>query len=69
MLAKLLVGLIFIGILVSLGSGLLFVLKDKGNTDRVAKALTIRIGISVGLFCLLFVLWFAGVIEPHGIQR
>ncbi len=68
MLAKLLVIIIFLGILVSLGSGMLFLVKDKGNSDRTVKALSVRIGISVALFGLLFILWWAGVIEPHGIR-
>ena len=69
MLAKLLVIIIFLGIVASLGSSMLFVVKDKGNSDRAVKALTIRIGVSVLLFGLLFVLWWAGVIEPHGVNR
>ena len=68
MLAKLLVIIIFLGILASLGSGMLFLVKDKGNSDRAVKALSVRIGISVGLFALLFVLWWAGIIEPHGVR-
>ena len=69
MLAKVLVIVIFFGILLSLGSALFFVVKDKGSTDRAVRALSFRIGISVGLFALLFVLWMAGIIEPHGINR
>lgn len=67
MLAKVVVVLIFLGILVSLGSGLVFMLKDDADQDRMVKALTFRISISVGLFALLFVMWFFGWIEPHGI--
>ena len=68
MLAKLLVIIIFLGILASLASGMLFVVKDKGGSNRAVKALSVRIGISVGLFALLFVLWWAGIIEPHGVR-
>ena len=69
MFAKLLVLLIFAGILASLGSGLFYLVKDKGQSDRLVKALTLRIGVSIVLFGLLFVLWSAGYIQPHGIQR
>ena len=68
MLAKTIVGLIFLGILASLGSGLFYMIKDKGQGQRTAKALSVRIGISIALFILLFVLWFAGIITPHGVQ-
>ena len=67
-MAKLIVVLIFLGILVSLASGLLFVVKDKGDSDRAVKALSVRIGVSVVLFALLFLLWWTGVIEPHAVR-
>ena len=68
MLAKLLVVAIFIGVLASLGSALLFLVKDRGQTDRTVRALTMRVGISIGLLCLLVLLWALGLIQPHGIQ-
>ena len=68
MLAKVLVIVIFLGILGSLGSGLVYFIKDKGDTDRMAKALTLRIVISIGLFVLLFALWGLGLIQPHGVR-
>ena len=68
MLAKLAVVAIFIGVLASLGSGLFFLVKDKGRSERTVRALTVRVGISVGLLCLLVLLWALDLIEPHGIQ-
>ena len=67
MLAKIIIIAIFVGILASLGSGLVFLIKDKGQSDRTLKALTARIIISISLFALLFVLWLLGFISPHGI--
>ncbi len=67
-MAKLLVIVVFLAILGSLGSGLVFLVKDKGQTDRTVKALTWRIGLSVSLFALLFVLFATGLITPHGVQ-
>ncbi len=69
MLGKILVIAIFIAILASLGSALVFLIKDRGQSDRTAKALTVRISISICLFALLFLLWWLGLITPHGIQR
>lgn len=68
MLGKVLVVAIFLAILASLGSALVFLIKDQGRSTRTAKALTLRIGISVCLFALLFILWWLGLITPHGIQ-
>ena len=68
MLTKLVVVAIFIGVLASLASALLFLVKDRGRSDRTVKALTMRIAISIGLLCLLVLLWALGLIQPHGIQ-
>ena len=65
--ATIIVVLIFIGILASLGSALVHLVRGRGSSERTAKALTVRIGMSVGLFVLLFLLWWAGLIRPHGI--
>lgn len=67
MLGKFLVIVIFVAILASLGSALVFLLKDRGKSTRTAKALTVRVGVSIGLFALLFVFWWLGIITPHGI--
>ncbi len=67
MLIKILIVLALIAILVSLGSGMVFLLKDKGQTERTAKALTVRIVLSVSLFGLLMLGVFTGHIKPHGI--
>ena len=66
MLAKVFVIVIFLGIVGSLGSGLFYMVKDKGESDRMVRALTIRISISILLFILLFIAWAAGLIQPHG---
>ena len=70
MLPKLLVAVLFCGIVVSLGSALVMMMKGRTETDRhrMARALTLRVGLSVGLFVLLFILFALGVIRPHGLQ-
>ena len=68
MLAKAVVVAIFIGVLASLASALLHLVKDRGQSDRTVKALTMRVGISIGLLCLLVLLWALGLIQPHGIR-
>jgi len=65
MLSKIIIILILIVILFSLGSGLFFLVRDKGKTDRTVKALTYRIGLSLFLFCLLIVGFLTGIITPH----
>ncbi|MBT8112592.1 MAG: twin transmembrane helix small protein [Gammaproteobacteria bacterium] len=64
---KIIIILLFLAALGSLASAMVFLVKDKGETNRTAKALTYRIGISVFIFTLLMLAYFAGYIEPHGI--
>ena len=65
MFGKVIVGVIFLGILLSLGSAL-FQMVRGGNAAGTFKALRIRIALSVALFFLLFVLYGLGFIQPHG---
>ncbi len=51
----------------SLASGLVFLIRDSGNTKRTVKALTLRIGISLSLFIFLLIAFKLGLIKPHGI--
>lgn len=67
MLLKIAIIILLFAILLSLGSGLFFMIRDKGQTQRTAKALTVRITLSIGLFVLLMVAYAAGLITPHGI--
>ena len=62
----LIITLLFI-IIVALASGMFFLVRDKGTTDRTVKSLTVRIVLSVLLFLLLFIGLATGLIKPHGI--
>jgi len=66
---KLLIVACLIGIVISLGSALFHMVNDKRESQRMVKALTIRISLSVALFILLWIAWANGLIEPHGIGR
>ena len=64
---KVIIVLVFIGIVVSLASGLFHLVREKGDSRRTVRALTWRIGLSIGLFAFLMILIALGVIEPHGV--
>jgi hypothetical protein len=64
---RILVVIVLVGILASLGSGLYYLVRDKGDSGRMVRALTVRISLSVMLFLLLLAAWFAGLIRPHGL--
>jgi hypothetical protein len=65
----LIVGLL-IAIVVSLGSALRHLSRGSGEEDsrKMARALTIRISLSLALFALLIIAWYMGLIAPHGLQ-
>ena len=54
-------------ILASLASALYFLVKDKGQSDRTIKALTIRITLSVILFAMLMLGFYFGIIPQRGL--
>lgn len=67
MLMKVVVVVMLLGILGSLASGLVFLLRDQRGSERTARALTVRITISICLFLLLLAGYGLGWITPHGI--
>ena len=64
---KFFVLLLLAAILVSLFSGLFFLNRDQEGSNRMVRALTIRITLSVLLFLLLLIAWWTGAIQPHGL--
>ena len=66
MLIKVAIVVMLLLIVGSLFSGLYYLIKDKGTGERTAKALTIRISLSITLFLLLMLGFYTGVIgQPH----
>jgi hypothetical protein len=53
-----------IAIVVSLGSAAVFMVRGRGDSRRMAKALAWRVGLSVTLFLLLLIGYALGLIQP-----
>jgi branched-subunit amino acid transport protein AzlD len=62
---RIIIVIAFIGIIVSLGSALVFLVRDRGNTNRAVNALTVRVGLSVALFLFILFSYWMGWIEPR----
>ncbi len=66
-----LIALAFLAILGSLASALYFMMKDgtdgKAKTSHMARALAIRVGLSVLLFLCILLAWKLGFIQPTGL--
>ena len=65
---KALIAVFFAGILVALGSALLFLVRDRGSTSRTVNALTVRVGLSVALLLFIWFSYWMGWIEPRRYQ-
>ena len=78
---KILVIVILFGIIGSLASALFHLSQGKRSGDaggeaadqehsrKMARSLTIRVGLSVVLFILLMLAWKGGLISPHGLRQ
>ena len=62
---KIIVILILIAILGSLGTGLFYMMKDSRDSDRMVKALTWRIALSLILFAFLIGGYYVGWFQPN----
>jgi len=62
---KIVVIVLLLAIIASLFSGLFFVYKDKGETNRAVVSLTIRIVLSLLVFLILIGSYFFGLV-PGG---
>ena len=65
MTIKILVALFVLLILYSLGSSLIFLVRDQGKSNRTVKRLTWRIGLSLVLFLMLWGAHHLGWIKPN----
>lgn len=65
---KIFVAIAFLLIFISLGSALVYLMKDKGKSNRTVRALAFRVGFSICLFILILVANHFGYIQPTGIR-
>ena len=64
---KLALLVLLLAVIVSLGSGLFFLARDRDGSTRVLKALKLRVGLSVVLIAFLILSYFLGWITPHAV--
>lgn len=62
---KAIIAVAFAGILVALGSALMFLVRDRGSTNRTVNALTVRVALSVLLLLFIWFSYWMGWIEPR----
>lgn len=68
---KILIVVVLVAIVASLGKAMFHMSSggsdQPGHSAMMAKALTVRIGLSVALFVLLMLAWYFGALSPHGV--
>lgn len=65
---RLIVIILFVAAIASLAVGASGLLRSRADSsDRLHRALRLRIGFSVALFLFLLLAWLTGLIEPHGL--
>jgi Protein of unknown function (DUF2909) len=52
-------------IVASLGKAMFHLSSGPEDSAKTVQALSFRIGLSIALFILLFIAWYAGGITPH----
>ena len=53
-------------IVASLGKAMFHMSSGPEDSAKTVRALTVRISLSVALFVVLFLAWYAGALTPHG---
>lgn len=68
---KILIALALVGIIAALASAGVFMLKksrqDDGRDLRMARALALRVGLSIALFLFVLLSYWMGWIQPSGL--
>lgn len=64
---KIVIVILLFAVIASLFSGLYFVYKDKGGSNRAVISLTIRIALSITVFLILLGAYYFGGIGERGL--
>ena len=64
---KVIIVVLLIVVLISLFIALRAMVSDRTAPNKMVKALTWRIGLSILIFALLYLGHYLGLIEPHGL--
>lgn len=68
MLTKIFILAVLVLIVASLFSALAMLFRKEGSQDRMVRALTIRVALSIGLFVMLLLGFYFGIIPARGLK-
>ena len=64
---KWVIGLVFVAIVASLVSAMVFLMRDRGRTRNMVRALGLRVGLSIALFAFVLVANHLGWLQSRGV--
>lgn len=65
--AKIIIIVLLLLIVLSLAAGLFSLVRERGESTRMAKFLTLRIALSIVTFLFIALAFYMGWIKPHGL--
>lgn len=67
-IVKVIIVVLLVLVVLSLGAGMFSMVKDRNNSDRTVKFLTLRIALSILTFIFIALSFYMGWIQPHGVM-
>ena len=67
LIVKIIIAVLLGLVVLSLGAGMFSMVKDRNNSNRTVKFLTIRIVLSILTFIFIVISFYMGWLQPHGI--
>jgi len=67
LIVKIIILVLLLLIVLSLAAGMFSLVRERGESSRTAKFLTLRIALSIFTFVFIAVAFYMGWITPHGI--
>jgi hypothetical protein len=68
LIVKVIIAVLLGLIVLSLGAGMFSMIQGRENSNRTVKMLTVRIVLSILTFVFIFISFYMGWIQPHGIM-
>lgn len=68
LIVKVIIAILLGLIILSLAAGMFSMIQDRENSNRTVKMLTVRIVLSIVTFIFIFISFYMGWIQPHGIM-
>ena len=67
LIVKIIIIVLLLLIVLSLAAGMFSLVRERGESSRTAKFLTLRIALSIFTFVFIAVAFYMGWIQPHGL--